>query len=316
MEAFLFSVNNVLPVLLFIVLGYFLKKRKSFSERTIQDMDKLCFRMLLPFSLFKSIYNINMDVAFNTKLVLFGMGGVMLVILVLCLTVPLFMHERKRVGAFIQGVYRGNFLLLGTPLAANMFGAEGEQNVAMLLPFAIATFNVFAVIILSIYGAKNGKGKIHVGQLLLGIFKNPLIIATLLALFARFLPFRLPIFMTKFVSDVGTMATPLALIMLGAQFEFKGFKSNFRAAAIATFLRLIVVPVVLLGTAILLGWRGAELGVLFILFSVPTAVSSHIMAINLGCDGDLAGAILVCSTLVSMFTLFFGSFLLELMHFI
>ena len=125
------------------------------------------------------------------------------------------------------------------------------------------------------------------------------------------LPFQLPVFATKFIGDVGTMATPLALTMLGAQFNMEGFRSNIKTAAIATGLRLILIPVIMVGTAILLGWRGAQLGVVFILFSVPTAVSSHIMAINLGCDGDLAGNILIFTTLCSLFTLFFGTFLLH-----
>jgi len=181
----------------------------------------------------------------------------------------------------------------------------------MLMPFAIIIYNMFAVIILTIYGNGDGQAKIDVKKLAKDIVTSPLIFASVLALALRMLPWKIPVVFTNTVSQLGSVASPLALLVLGANFDVKGFKSNIRTSVIAALLRLVVFPLAFILLALAFGMRGAQLGVVFILFGVPTAVSSHIMALNLGCDGELAGDILVCTTMLSMITMFLGIFILK-----
>ena len=311
LDSLMYTVNGVCPVLLMIVIGFVLRQTGMRKVATAENMNKICFKVLLPCSLFKSIYNMDLNVAFNAKFVGYCVAGIMFETAILALLVPFVIKDRKRVGSFIQGVYRGNFLLLGLPLATNLFGTDGENLVSMLMPFAIICFNVFAVIVLTVYGSGDGKAKINVKSLLLGIVKNPLIGATVVSVLLRLLPFRIPAVFNSTIGNVASMATPLALLVLGAQFNPKGFKNNFRTSFIAAMLRLVAFPALFVAVALLLGFEGAAVGCVFILFGVSTAVSSHIMAINLGCDGDLAGDILVCTAAFSMLTLFLGIFLMR-----
>lgn len=99
---------------------------------------------------------------------------------------------------------------------------------------------------------------------------------------------------------------------MGAQFDVKRFRSDIKVSMLTSLCRVVVCPCVIIGAGILLGFRGSELGALFVLFSAPTAVSSYVMSKNMGGDGDLASQIILVSTFLSMFTITAGIYLLKL----
>ena len=308
---FMYTLNGVGPVLLMIVLGYMLKLTGFLGRELAKGINRLCFGILLPCSLFKNIANTQVDVPYSVPYVAFAIGCIFVEIaLAILIAKPLF-RERKRAGSFVQGVYRGNFVLLGLSIAGSLFGDEGVAYVTMLMPWTIAIYNALAVIILDVYSRENDRSSIRIAPVLLGIIKNPLIIATLTGTAFKLLRIPLPQFIMTGIGNLGSTATPMALIVLGAQFDPKGFRRNLFPVSVACVLRLAVFPALFCLIALLVGFKGTEVGVLFLLFGVPTAVSSHIMAINQGCDGDLAGDILVATTALSLCTLFVGVLILR-----
>ena len=100
-------------------------------------------------------------------------------------------------------------------------------------------------------------------------------------------------------------------VPLGGNFKFSSLKGRIHLAVLSASLKTIVLPAVAVGAAILAGYRGVELGIIYILFSGPTAVSSYIMAKNMDSDHELAGQILLLSTLMCVFTIFMGVFALK-----
>ena len=100
---------------------------------------------------------------------------------------------------------------------------------------------------------------------------------------------RLPDFLDKTLSDLGGIATPLILVVLGASFSFSDTwpdapdphrrpGAHGGGAAVVHDL------------AALLGFRGVELVVLLAMFGAPTAVSSFTMAQQMGGDGSWPGS--------------------------
>ena len=55
-----------------------------------------------------------------------------------------------------------------------------------------------------------------------------------------------------------------------------------------------------------MGFTGPAIGAIFIVFGAPTAASSYIMAQSMGSDGDLAGEIVVFTTMMSVLSIFVG----------
>lgn len=308
MEILLFSFNGVAPLILLIALGYFLARIRLIDDRFIATANKFCFNVAFPASLFSTISLIDLKNEMNGQLFAFVVAAILIIVALLLLIVPRLIKGDPQRGALIQGIYRGNFLLLGYPLARNLFGEAGVKPTAMLLPVVIALFNVIAVAILTFYD--RGESKAKPSRMIAGVLSNPLIIGSIIAAAISILEIRLPVFLTRAVDDLGQVAVPLALVLLGGQFNWRQATANRRLLTGAVLTRMVLVPAATTVAAILLGFRGVELGAIFILFNSPTAISSYTMARSMNSDAPLAGQIVLLTTIVSAVTLFGGVSLL------
>lgn len=306
MALFLYSFNTVAPLILVVAVGFLLKKLRMVNDAFINKANKVCFQVAFPLQLFRNIYDADFSADFRPKLVLFTLLGVLATALLLCLLAPRFLKGRPTCGAFIQGVFRSNFLLLGLPLAINLFGEDHVAAISMLLPFVIMEFNFLAVVILTLFreSDEGGRQKLYIGRAALDVIKNPLIIASFLGMLFSIFQIPLPLFLSRAVGDIGQIATPFALLLLGGQFDWKRLKGNLSLASVATALRLVVVPAIFVALGVWLGFRGEELGAILIVFCAPTAISSYVMAQNMGSDDVLAGQLVLTTTLFSSVTIF------------
>jgi predicted permease len=128
-------------------------------------------------------------------------------------------------------------------------------------------------------------------------------------LFERFdISFRLTdiTFFFSAAESVGTVASPLALIALGAQFNFKSAAGMFKPLFIGVALRNVLIPVTVLGCAFLFfpAFYGAGFAALISMFASPVAVSATVMASEMGGDAEYAGQLLFWSTVLSAVTIF------------
>ena len=134
------------------------------------------------------------------------------------------------------------------------------------------------------------------------------IIGSVLGLLSVAFNISLPETIDKTVSDIAAVATPLALIVLGASVTFDSIKGCSRNLIICIIARLVVVPALCLGTAALIGIRGVDFVSLIGLFASPCAVSSFTMAQQMDSDFKLAGAAVVFTSVLACFTMFLWIF--------
>jgi predicted permease len=316
LDSFLFSINTILPIFIVAILGALLKN--FLTPAFFTHSERLVFKVALPALLFLEVARSDLQAVFRADFIAYCVGGIVVSFALLCLIVPIFIKSNDKRGAFIQGAYRSNFAILGVPLAKNMFGKAGTTQIAVVMPFAIMLFNVFATIILCVYQPKEKQQKAHKAALhiLLNMVTNPLIIAVALAVPFMLFHIGLPVIFDKSLTYLANMSLPLALLSLGANCTLKSFKGRLSMALISSSIKTIVIPLAAVLTAIFLGFRNEQLGVILILFGGPTAVSSYIMAKNMDSDYELAGQVMLISTLMCVFTLFIGTFVLKLNNYI
>jgi predicted permease len=126
----------------------------------------------------------------------------------------------------------------------------------------------------------------------------------------------LPEIIDKTLSSFAKMASPLALITIGAGFEGRKAIAKIKPTVIASAIKLIVLPAVFLPIAVKMGFRDQALVALIIMLGSPTTPSSYIMAKNMGNDGVLSSSVVVLATLLSSVTLTFWIFLLRVLQLI
>ncbi len=309
METLLYSMNAVAPLFVLVIIGYYIKQKNILNATFVDVFGNFAFNFAIPISLFNITSRSHISENFNLKLATFNTLGIVAIIVVAWIIVPRF-TTRPRAGSIIQGLYRSNLAVFSLPLATNMFGAENIAPTAIMIAISIPIFNSVSIVLLSLMG-KSDKERMSALQVVLSVAKNPIFFATLVGILFSYFDLALPDLLQVSVSSLAACATPIALIALGGQFSFASAKSNLRASAVNTLIRLIIVPGVLLPIFILAGFRDAELGALFINFSAPIATSTFVMALNFGCDENLAGELVLFTTFFSAFTIFGWIFALK-----
>ena len=324
MESLIFAINAVSPIILTVAVGYLLKKIGMMNGDFSKKANKLVFRVFLPVMLFMNVYGIENIKSVDFGYVIYSVAALLIIFAVALPSVMVLTDKKKCRGALLQAVFRSNYALIGIPLASSLFPGEGAAVATLLSAFMIPVFNILAVIALSIFN--NDGEKPDFKKVLLGIAKNPLILsifAGLAALGIRTLlanagiAFRISeipaVWNTlKYLSNI---ATPLSLLVLGAQFEFSAISSLKREIITGTVIRSIIVPALGIGIAFLTfrnSFGGAQFAALVAVFCTPVAVSSVPMAQEMGADAELAGQLVVFTTISSAFTVFIASFLLKL----
>ncbi len=323
MDSLLFALNAVMPIVGMVAIGYILRRMNFMTAEFAKLANKIVFRILLPAMLFLNVYHIeslgNMEFGYIIYVVIMVFATFALSLpAVIALT-----KENSRRGVLLQAAFRSNYALIGIPLAQSLFGDSGVAIATLLSAVTIPVFNILAVICMTVFS--NGEEKPSVKKVLLGIVTNPLIVSVLvgvavlgirMAFVEWSIDFRLsdigPLY--KVLSYLSNMATPLALLVLGAQFEFSAIAELKKEIVFGTAMRTVITPVLGLGIAYLFfreQFNGAHFATFVAVFSTPLAVSTVPMAQEMGADSALAGQLVVWSTLLSAASVFLASFLLK-----
>lgn len=313
-ENLLYSINVILPIFILVLVGWFLKKKGFLGDAFCVTADKLVFKIMLPCMLFLETARVRIDTgAERGRFVAFAVIGVSVSFLVLCLIVPLLVKENDKRGAIIQGAFRSNFTILGLPLARSMFGDAGGASVALLTPFVITLFNIYSVIELTVFAPRESRKSIGrtIADITVNTIKNPLIIAVLIGVVFMLTGTDLPVFADRTLSYLANATVALSLISLGAGITVSSIWGKLKYSLPAALFKTLLLPLAAVTAAYAAGFRGDELATLFVLFATPSAVSSYIMAKNMKSDGELAGQILLLTTVLCLFTIFSGIFVMR-----
>ncbi len=306
------ALTVVFPLFFMMALGYYLNSRGMFTEDFLTRLNKLCFSVLLPFVLFLSIYNSDFSSQFSFGFVAYGSLAIFIAFLLLMFLIPKMVKENVDRGVVIQDVFRSNFVLFGIPVTQAIYGNDNISTTAILIAFVVPLFNILSVIALSAYS----KEKKNLKDVIINILKNPLIISSMLGFIFAISGVKLPSLVVSSMSTVSQMASPLALIALGAGFKFSNVTKYLNQLVIIVLGKLVVLPLITLGVAVYLGFREKELVALMVMLATPVAVSSYTMAQSAGANEELAGQAVVMSSLLSVLTVFLWIFSLKSFGFI
>lgn len=315
MEQLQFSLNATVPIFLVMVIGYVLRRLHVVDEPFIKTLNSFNYKVTLPVLLFRDIAESDFYSVWDTKYVCFCFLTTLACICVIWILAGLLYKNRAQLGEFIQASYRSSAAVLGVAFIQNIYGTSGMAP--LMIIGTVPLYNVAAVLVLSFTGpAAHGFSLKTLKKSLLDIARNPIILGILLGMAASLCRIPFPAIVTKTVGNISVLATPLALIGLGAGFEGRKALKQLRPTAVATLLKLVVLPAIFLPLAIRLGFREEMLVALLVMLGAPTTVSCYIMAKNMGHEGVLTSSVVVSTTFLSSVTLTFFLFVLRSMGYI
>ena len=287
-----------------MVLGYLIVNYTSLADRKLtKQANAIVFKIFLPCMLFYNVYqsDIGAEIHSRIKLCIWAAGGLLILFVLLCLIVPKVVKQENQQGVVIQGIFRSNYVIFGVAVVQNMYGAKSTTTAAILSAILVPMYNFFAVVALSIFGEKR---ETDWKKIILDIVKNPLIISSVLGIIFSLLGIRLPTAVDTTVQDLAKLSTPIAFMILGGDLDFSKVKGNLKVASVVLTIKLVILPLIMIPMIVMMGYRDADLLSGLLAYQTPVAVSSYIMAQQAGADGQLAGQLVVFSSVLSIFTLF------------
>jgi len=310
LQNFLFSISVSMPIFILLIVGWVLKKRNVVDEHFFSSANKLIFQVALPAKLFLDTATSDFKKALDWRFIFFA---------VLCTTIifiggwilgSLILKDPSKVGAFAHGAFRGNYVYIGFALMQNILGQNTIPASAPLVgAFVLPLYNIYAVIVLTV--TNHPGSRIDFKSIFISIIKNPMILGIAAGLLFALLEIPLPFVFTKSLEYLGDIATPLALLSIGASIQFASIKKDLKPILIACFYKLVLQPAVVVPLAMKAGFQSEQILVLFVLFGVPSAANVYIVTKSMGGDAQMGAGIIVVSILLSTITLTFGIFLLK-----
>ena len=303
MENFIYSINVTMPIFLVMVLGYFLKQIGMLDDNFVTVANRFNFKVTLPFMLFRDISTVDIKAVFDLKYVLFCAIVSTICFWTVWAGAKLFLKDKSMRGAFVQASFRGSAAVMGMAFIENIYGSSAMGP--LMIVGAVPLYNIYSVLVLTFEaneeGGRQGAGKIK--QAGINILKNPIIIGIFLGLVVSLLGVHFPTIVDRTVDNVARMATPLALVTMGAGFEGRKALAKIKPTLAASFIKLVAQTAVFLPIAAAMGFTGEKIIGILIMLAAPTTPSCYIMAKNMKNDGVLTASIVVTTTLLASFTL-------------
>ena len=311
MENFIYSINVTFPIFLVMVIGYVLKQIGMLNDNFVTVANKFNFKVTLPFMLFKDISAVDIKAVFDIKYVLFCALVSTACFWLIWGGTRIFVRDKSIRGAFVQASFRGSAAVMGLAFIQNIYGPSAMGP--LMIVSAVPLYNIFSVLVLTFEAKEDARidKAAKIKQAALNIAKNPIIISILLGLVVGLLGIDFPLMIDKTVNSVSQMATPLALITIGAGFEGRKALAKVKPTMAAAIIKLVAQPLVFVPLAALMGFTGEKLIAILIMLSSPTTPSCYIMAKNMHGDEVLTASVVVVTTLLGAVTLTMWIFVLK-----
>lgn len=304
---FLQTLNVTAPVFAMLFLGYGLKRIEWINDNFIKTASALVFNVCMPSLLFLGIYHADLRSALKPGLLVYFVVATVGSFAIAWWIATKRCPEVDR-GVFTQGAFRGNNGVIGLALAGSMYGDYGISLGSILAGLVIVLYNSLSVVVLAIYSPNIKSDPLSICK---SILVNPLIISVVTAVPFAWLQVPIPNWILTSADYVAQMSLPLALICIGGTLSLAALRSSGSVALSASAVKMILLPIVGTFGAWLLGFSGAELGILFLYIGAPSASVGYVMVRASGGNYSLAAAIIVITTLAAAITTNIGIFLLQ-----
>ncbi len=303
-----FSVAGVIaPIFLVLLTGAALRASGFLTEAFAGALNRFVFWVPLPCMIVHSISNSHVGDGWIGLTMVLVVATLLTAVIAWAGALPLGISRASR-GTFAQSVFRCNDAYVGIPVIAMAFkGSALESTVLSYASLGLAPclilYNLMAVIVLTPPSASPQPLGKRLARVVLGVARNPLIIACVVGTILLLLPFRLPRFVDNTLGLMGSMASAGALFALGATLTPSRLRTSLRGAHAVALLKLVACPLVGVAVCALFGLAPELRIVVLVFLACPSAVASFVMAEAMHGDAMLAGSAVALTTIYSIFSL-------------
>jgi hypothetical protein len=301
--------NSLVPIFSVILLGVILRRRNFLNHETTQAFNRFAYFVALPVFLFYKIGTAPTGDGLANRYMITLLGATLVTVCLSCVVIHVCKIDWNSRGTLIQAGFRGNLAFIGLPLVifTTHDFPEAEQlklesAVLIALPPVVIFYNIASVTALSIYSTSTEQ-LLSWRKVLFNISTNPLLIACLAGLVVQRTGLGIPTALSRTCEVIGASAFSIALIGIGSQLASISVAGKWTESLTSSVIKNVACPIAGWIIGVSIGLSGTELLVILIMCATPTAVSSFILADQIGGDANQAASTVVVGTACSFATL-------------
>ena len=307
MQNLILSFNVVAPLIVYMLVGVVLRRTNVVDERVMRGANNIIYYVTLPLMCYRAVAASDLTTMFNTPYLLYLTIAIFVLYGLTALLVPVFCKQNNRRGVYILSIFRSNDTIFGFAVAAALLGDNNLGLMSIAISLCVPLFGLLSVIAMERYRGE----RLPFGKVLLRVITNPIIISCAVGFLVNLLHITLPTVLQKPIDGLAASTTPIAFVLLGGTISFSAIQKNRAGIIAVSLLRLLIIPIVVVGSFLLLGFRGEFLVVILIIFGAPVAMVTYSMAVGMQADDELAATLVAVTSVLSILTMFLFIFILK-----
>lgn len=288
--------TQIIVLFLIMIIGFYARKRNIINVQVNKGLTELLLNITLPFTIITSFnYDFSIDMLQESGVLLVYSSFIFLISYLIG-RVLYAKYPREIKGVLMFSAMFSNCGFMGFPIIKSVYGPEGV--------FYGAIFNMLFNILLWTVGISLFTGEKDFKTVKRALV-NPGTVAVYIGLFIFVFSIKLPAPIYNTLEMVGDMTSPLSMIVIGSILGGMNIKDVFsnKEAYYSTFVRLILIPIVVFGLLKLFRAGGLSFGVLVLISAMPVAANTAIMSEKYAANSALASKCIFISTALSAITI-------------
>ena len=294
--------NMQMMMFLLVAIGFLIRKKGIVGTEGRKNMIDLCLFVTLPFNVLNSfLREWDWDLLISCSVILLlSIGYNAVSVLFSILLYRRNSLEKQKPLKYGTIVSNGGFL--GNPIIEGIYGSSGLLYASLfMLPVRIVMWSYGVTVFLrgEESAAENKKG-----GLLKKIITHPCIVAIYVGAIIMIGGIGLPTFLKNTIAGLSNCNMPLSMMLVGmllAEIDPKGLID--KTMLFYTFVRLILMPLVIYGLTAFLPIDAQLRGITVIMAGMPAPITTALLSAKYGGDEEYATGMIFVTTLLSLVTL-------------
>lgn len=305
-------IGALLPVSIILILGFFAGWHRDFTKDQANGFNQMVMLYALPMCLFCNIIALPIKEVVAQKELAIGLfiGCVVMYWLVFAGTRYLFKTDKAIAALTAIAVTCPSAAFMGLPILGTFFGQISSLAVSITSLFMNLFLTPFTILFLLPNGGSNTQSRREaINRNLLHVFKQPIVIAPLVALVIAFMHLQFPAPLISAFDMLGKTTAGLAIFACGLMLYSYKVKIT-KAIWLMVVFRNLIIPALMWGIVHLLGFPLNIVRETILTLAIPSATMALILAIQYNRGQQLMTSELFLSTALSFVTMaLFISFL-------
>ena len=302
--------TSLIPVILFIALGFYVGRRGWIRAAAVKDLANLVFMVLTPALLFRTMSTVRIqDLDFGPVGIYFVAFGI-----VYAATLALQGFNTLAAARALANTF-SNTLMIGVPLVGLVFGDAGLVTLFTLISVHSLILLTAATVVFELAAAREhaaadgGGGGAHqpLWRTVLQAMRNGIVHPVPLPIIAGLLfaqtGLTLPVAIDKPLMLLGQAFSPVALVLVGITLALTPVGTHLRGALALAAVKNVVHPLLVAGVGWLLGVRGLPLTVMVVAAAMPIGANAFLFSQRYQVAEAQVTAAVVVSTVLALVTL-------------